>query len=211
MKRRRIVFPVLSTLSALLCAASIFLFVRARSSGFEEVGICIPHLVFVTWSLEPSWPTRRQYLYSRVIFGWPKDTHRGLIWFERPGYVPEPSIPGDVKSEGDFPVYFRLQRSTTILREDGTVRWGWEDNDDRYRYAPKMWDVTVGMRTVYWIAAFAVLPIVFVGNVYRRSRRKYPPGTVPCENCGYDLRASKDVCPECGAAIVPTNTRSNRS
>ena len=45
--------------------------------------------------------------------------------------------------------------------------------------------------------ATAALPLYFVISVARRSRSR-KRGL--CPSCGYDLRASGDVCPECGAA-----------
>jgi hypothetical protein len=49
-----------------------------------------------------------------------------------------------------------------------------------------------------WSAAvlFSLLPAVWIGAAYRR-RRRLRRGCCPA--CGYDLRASPDRCPECGA------------
>lgn len=62
------------------------------------------------------------------------------------------------------------------------------------------YDGWLQMRAVivpHWLLAsvFLVLPI---GSL-RGARRQKPEHA--CTSCGYDLRASKDRCPECGAAI----------
>jgi hypothetical protein len=52
---------------------------------------------------------------------------------------------------------------------------------------------------------FALLPICHVRN-YRKARRKFRRSHNLCLSCGYDLRASPDKCPECGAASQPVGT-----
>ena len=52
----------------------------------------------------------------------------------------------------------------------------------------------------YWLACsvFALLPASRGGIAgVRRVRRRPPPGA--CASCGYDLRATPQRCPECGA------------
>ena len=57
----------------------------------------------------------------------------------------------------------------------------------------------------HWaIALLLILPSVIL--IWRRRHRR--EGNY-CTDCGYDLRASKDRCPECGTPIPP-NTHANR-
>lgn len=59
-----------------------------------------------------------------------------------------------------------------------------------------------GIRVPYWFVALAtgLIPGYWVARRFTRSRGK--EGLCPA--CGYDLRASKDRCPECGTPIPST-------
>jgi hypothetical protein len=50
----------------------------------------------------------------------------------------------------------------------------------------------------YWFtAAIGALPMLLLVRAERRRRRRIVRGG--CAVCGYDLRATPDRCPECGA------------
>lgn len=75
-----------------------------------------------------------------------------------------------------------------------TLRDEWHSKLDRTLFTIRMW----------WIFAFAlILPLARMGWVLRKRLAKREG---LCAHCGYDLRASTGVCPECGLAI---NNRSS--
>jgi hypothetical protein len=49
--------------------------------------------------------------------------------------------------------------------------------------------------------ALAILPVLWVLQTMRRSRRAQMGR---CLTCGYDLRATRERCPECGAVVKAT-------
>ena len=56
----------------------------------------------------------------------------------------------------------------------------------------------------YWLPLSTLVLITAVmGTLWYRSMRRRQAGH--CRSCGYDLRASKDQCPECGTPVPPSH------
>jgi hypothetical protein len=57
------------------------------------------------------------------------------------------------------------------------------------------------LRTPYWLP-IGILLIIPAASLWARVRSRWSRDTGHCPACGYDLRATPDKCPECGAAAV---------
>ena len=97
-------------------------------------------------------------------------------------------------------------QAITIIVEDWGLawigEWGVEKHDFSF-HASQLWpDMNIesdraSIRIPLWI--LLVLVAIPTAIFWRRDRRSVKPGH--CQTCGYDLRASKKTCPECGTAI----------
>lgn len=109
-----------------------------------------------------------------------------------------PATPG---WEGTFwPFRRRFGRFEADLRPGTTLGFRYE----RWvRHAPALNADMRGLTVPYWflVLCFAVPAILSALALFRARRRRRRADAGLCVACGYDLRASKGTCPECGAAI----------
>ena len=85
------------------------------------------------------------------------------------------------------------QQGIRVLRHKGPRRYGIYSLDFSLRRPWGKWSVQAPLWLPFIIAA---IPTAIL---WRRDRHTVKPGC--CRVCGYDLRASKKTCPECGTAI----------
>lgn len=98
-------------------------------------------------------------------------------WNDRPGWHARRYVDGP---------------SPTASRFHVASHWNWEEGVG-WRWCPML-----GGPTWLLAMALAILPAGWgIGWRTRRRRRS----AHACRSCGYDLRASPDRCPECGAAV----------
>jgi len=86
----------------------------------------------------------------------------------------------------------------------GPFLWRATDDDDAQKLT-----TTRAISAPCWLVApvLALWPLTSIGLLIRRRRKRRQRDRIGCcEKCGYDLRATPDQCPECGA--VPSRSKS---
>lgn len=187
--------------SLLLCVAVCVLWVRSRtgydqavwahdrwlpggSAASNQVQFLSDTRLWVTITAGRAGPPNGQLAWGYYVNA--DQSHgRPRLWFEhdrygRVGLWPPPDEPG---TSGWGPL--RWKRQTRTAKRDG---------DD---------SSTVLVGVSHWFAAglLAILPARAGWRAVGRWRRRALRRHGHCRNCGYDLRATPERCPECGTLV----------
>jgi outer membrane protein assembly factor BamB len=99
------------------------------------------------------------------------------------------------------PVSDAMTNLDTITNDLGLLHFAWTHRA-RASGTPLGNQLETSLTLPHWLVAtlLAIAPFAWLTGLWR-DRRRYPTGH--CSECGYDLRASTDRCPECGTAVKP--------
>jgi hypothetical protein len=205
------VFTIASVLSLLLCAATILFWVRSYTAVDCPA---VTHWAAIHQTdADDQWSERTAWLSSNhgnltlaIQSEWTQYfNHYPGATFESqyPGGIAFTWRPNDVETQ-DWYGYLTAGHPT---------RWYWLGCSYRNEFSEKKMyvfsapDHLYHYRSAFLVAPhpsiaalFGVMPVVLL---IRHLRRRIKPPLNLCLQCGYDLRASKIRCPECGTAIIP--------
>jgi hypothetical protein len=185
----RIFANVMAALSLLLCMAVGYLWVRSywKTDGWERT---------------PYFAQINVYRQDRI------QTSRGQFLLDLRGFKIDDGFVQRMRKateKGDYPDRWERARLVTHWRPR-TEHW-WEKVGLYVRWqtnfqlgsvpgAGVFWFVVVP----YWVLVLVTMAWPVVWSVRWWRRRRWRPGL--CRDCGYDLRASPQRCPECGAVAA---------
>ena len=195
MKRR--LFTILSALSLLFFVAVITVWVRSQ--------FFCDHAVFTTGAGDDRYTSCTLRLYTGYAGVW-------LNRYHYPTAGRRAFVVGALNGRTE-PLYswtVSSYRPARRLHEPWRDRASWNIGLPRFKFEreppTQMWDaegvsfMTVVADIPLWTLALAsaLLPLYWF-IAWRRTRRRARYSL--CPSCGYDLRATPDRCPECGAAV----------
>ena len=206
----RILLNAVTAASLALCVATLGLWCRSHvtqdDAGFAEAYV--------------SADTNKPHYSSRLIHVESSHGKLDLELFYR--FVPLPSrLPADATP----PIYvdakmlmpphlFRSSRPvsavsdltglTSEIHRWGPVEWAWFDIGDPTPQIGGLYEQDRDLRLPHWVLVL-LLGFLPARRGWKVARNRHRAGCIErslCPACGYDLRATPDRCPECGAVPV---------
>jgi len=185
---RRWVFHILAFCSFALCVATLVLWMMAYSRVFWVYRIALK----TTRSLKVT--SAGLEFWESVLFG---ESHNGAGGGSRFG---DGFYSGPSNSLATF-VYNNPSWAGRGFRFAGL--W-YVEGDDRSSWSSVPFGRSRVLLVPFWLPAItsSMMPAMWLRVVRRRRRQKQWQAANRCQQCGYDLRASKGRCPECGSTIA---------
>jgi hypothetical protein len=188
----RRLFPIASMLSLLLCIGAAGLWIESYHATLK-------------WSFpkgppDPADPDTYPEGRGRR-FG--VDSYVGTLHFVASKYRSTPQCDtGDYGTPGDIgPNHYEVP-----VKAWDTLGFAWFDgylNVSNWLSAEMPWRYRSLVIPYWFITLLTACPaIVLAVQTFRFRQRRRKQAIGVCPTCGYDLRASKDRCPECGTAIL---------
>jgi hypothetical protein len=170
----RHLFTCSVALSLVVCVATGVLWVRSHRAG-DEIHVGTP--TFWSWG---------QCQYGGIlIYLSPGPSQSGPVPLSHQTYDLDPD--SILEERVDFPIVARKINLNFAGFHFWYGTWGGSNN---YAIIIRLWQVVL----------VCTLLIAAVAGVRHSRRRRLCLGL--CSACGYDLRASKERCPECGTPVV---------
>jgi hypothetical protein len=180
----RLIFRLSAGLSSVICLGTVALWVVGH---FEEVSVSaqFARSAFADFDRYHVSARPNQILYA----------HRSLshAYFLRPAIRQMPSFN-----------WFHSPAITFVGSDTGSEPGSWNFlgfGGESFRLVDDLGGYGRGMEWDYFIPYWAIVLVSAVLPVYAIARRRPRKRAGFCSQCGYDLRASAERCPECGTGF----------
>lgn len=196
----RWVFTILGALSLLLFATTATMWVRSYWTYENLTGDLTGHDRMGTGEYSiGSHYGMISVLFQHLAEPFPFKHSRGITY--------EHSAPrGDATQSGRFAGFNGIRGADSMIWVDSSGR-RLSEGGDRHEKVSRLGTTLDGYIVEFWFpywsltTLFTALPAI---TAFHRLRRRHRTRAGHCPACGYDLRATRGRCPECGAIPVVT-------